>query len=204
MIFKGIFDNSFASRVNASFQYLDSKNEGSFTLRDLFEKGEFVFKYLSILPIKHESIEEEDDNNTEKKGKEIKETNSSIEHGSDDDLLKKEDLEIDENESEKENEIEDKGKFSIIDIFRQYDINGGGTCCIVEFVVGNIESLLVLYENEAILSEIIDEIIPGGFHRRDLKEIISILSNEPISLNSDSDVVLPVSIAKSNDVKYFI
>ena len=44
----GLFDDVFAQRVNASFQYLDYDGVGYFTLKDLTERGRVVFSYLDI------------------------------------------------------------------------------------------------------------------------------------------------------------
>ena len=50
MIDMGLFDDCFPQRVNASFRYLtqDSEDKFHFSLKDLADKGPFVFSYLSI------------------------------------------------------------------------------------------------------------------------------------------------------------
>ena len=38
--------NTYSQRINASFQYLDDNGNGFFTLKDVTERGKFVFSYL--------------------------------------------------------------------------------------------------------------------------------------------------------------
>ena len=45
MIERDLFD-SYAQRINASFQYLDDNGHGFFTLKDVTDRGKFVFSYL--------------------------------------------------------------------------------------------------------------------------------------------------------------
>lgn len=46
----GVFNGSYPHRISACFQFLDADNLGYFTLRDLTERGKFVFSSLSIPP----------------------------------------------------------------------------------------------------------------------------------------------------------
>lgn len=46
----GVFNASYPHRISACFQFLDADKLGYFTLRDLTERGKFVFTSLSIPP----------------------------------------------------------------------------------------------------------------------------------------------------------
>lgn len=50
----GIFDNCYPQRLNASFRYLVNSDSNHFSLKDLIQKGSFVFSYLSVR-VEHES-----------------------------------------------------------------------------------------------------------------------------------------------------
>lgn len=48
LIDMGVFVDSFSQRVSASFQYLDTDDQGYFSLKEFTALGKFVFNYLSM------------------------------------------------------------------------------------------------------------------------------------------------------------
>lgn len=48
LIGQNIFDDYYPHRINACFRYLDEDEQGVFSLKDLIQRGPFVFNYLCI------------------------------------------------------------------------------------------------------------------------------------------------------------